>query len=61
MLRWIVTWEEGQHTSRDTLDTATTGETTNSGLGDALDIVAQDLAMALGTALSKALASFAAY
>jgi hypothetical protein len=45
----------------DTFDTTTTGKTTNSGLGNTLNVVTQDLAMALGTALSKALATFAAY
>lgn len=41
----------------DTLDTTTACETTNSGLGDTLDVVAQDLAMALSTTLAKALAT----
>ena len=45
---------------RNTLDTATTSETTDSGLGDTLNIVAQNLTMALGTALSKTLATLAA-
>ena len=45
---------------RDTLDTTTTSETTNSGLGDNLDVVAQNLAVTLGTTLSKTLATFAA-
>ena len=44
----------------DTLDTATTGETTDSGLGDALDVITKDLAMTLGASLSKSLASFSA-
>jgi hypothetical protein len=35
---------------RDTLDTTTTSETADSGLGDSLDVVSQDLAMALCTA-----------
>ena len=42
----------------DTLDTATTSETTDSGLGDALDVIAKDLAVTLGASLSKSLASF---
>ena len=46
-------------TGRDTLDTATASKTANSRLGDTLDIVAKDLAVALGAALSKAFASFA--
>ena len=33
----------------DTLDTTTTGETTDGGLGDALDVVTHQLAMALGS------------
>ena len=46
--------------SGDTLDTATTGQTADGGLGDALDVIAQDLAMTLGASLSQSLASFAA-
>jgi hypothetical protein len=46
--------------TRDTLHTATTCETANGGLGDALDVVAKDLAMALGATLAESLASFAA-
>jgi len=38
--------------SRDTLDTATTGETADGGLGDTLDVIAEDLAMTLGASLS---------
>jgi hypothetical protein len=41
--------------ARDTLDTATTSKTTNSRLGDALDVVAQDLPVALSSALSESL------
>jgi hypothetical protein len=51
----------GELTGRNTLDTTTTGETSNGGLGDALDVVTEDLAMALGTALAEALATFAAW
>ena len=36
----------------DTLDTATTGEATDGGLGDALDVIAKDLAVTLGASLS---------
>ena len=36
----------------DTLDTTTTGETADSGLGDTLDVVAKDLTMTLGASLS---------
>jgi hypothetical protein len=41
----------------DTLHSSTTSETTNSGLGDALDVIAQHLAMTLGATLAKALPS----
>ena len=41
------------------LDTATACQTANSGLGDALDVVAKHLAMALGSSLSESLASLA--
>jgi len=46
--------------TRDTLDTTTTSETANSGLGDALDVVAKDLPVALGSALSESLTTFTA-
>ena len=39
----------------DTLDTTSTSETTDGGLGDTLDVVAEDLAVTLGTALSETL------
>jgi len=53
--------DEGRRlTGRDTLDTATTSETTDGGLGDTLDVVTQDLAVTLGATLTKTLASFAA-
>jgi len=45
---------------RDTLDTATTSETTDGRLGDTLDVVTQDLSVALGTALAETLSAFAA-
>ncbi len=44
----------------DTLDTTTTRETTDSGLGDTLDVVTQDLAVTLGATLSETLATFSA-
>ena len=47
-------------TGRDTLDTATASETSDGGLRDTLDVVLQDLAMALGAALAEALAALAA-
>ena len=37
---------------------ATAGETADGGLGDALDVVAKDLAVTLGATLSESLASF---
>jgi hypothetical protein len=45
----------------DTLDTTTARETADGGLGDTLDVVAQDLAVALGTTLSETLAALAAW
>ena len=44
----------------DTLDTSTTSETADGGLGDALDVIAKDLAVTLGASLSKTFASFSA-
>ena len=41
--------------SGDTLDTTTTCETTDRGLGDTLDVVTKDLAVTLGSALSESL------
>merc|ERR1719357_892993 len=46
--------------SGDTLDTAATSQTADGGLGDALDVVTQHLAVTLGASLSESLASFAA-
>ena len=43
----------------DTLDTTTTCETADSGLGDTLDVVTKNLPVALGTTLSEALAALA--
>ena len=48
-------------TGRDTLDTSTAGETANRGLRNSLDIVTQDLAVTLGSALSESLSTFSAY
>ena len=36
----------------DTLDTTTTSETADSGLGDTLDVIAKDLTVTLGASLS---------
>jgi hypothetical protein len=44
----------------DTLDTTTAGKTTDSGLGDTLDVVTQNLAVTLGATLSETLATLAA-
>jgi len=46
--------------TRNALDSATTCETANRRLGDALDVIAQHLTMTLGASLSQSLASFAA-
>lgn len=52
--------KQGKLTSRDTLDTTTTGETSDGGLGNTLDVVTKNLSVTLGTTLSKTLATFAA-
>lgn len=44
--------------SGDTLDTTTAGKTTDSRLGDTLDVVTQDLAVTLGATLAESLATF---
>lgn len=51
-------WKE--LTGRDTLDTTTASETADSGLGDTLDVVTQDLAVTLGATLAETLATLAA-
>ena len=43
---------------RDTLDTTTTSKTTDSRLGDTLDVITQNLTMTLGATLSQTLSSF---
>lgn len=50
----------GLFTGRDTLDASTASETADGGLGDALDVVAEDLAVTFGAAFAKAFASFSA-
>ena len=45
---------------RNTLDTTTTSETTDSGLSDTLDVVTKNLAVTLGATLAESLATFAA-
>ena len=47
-------------TGRDTLDTTTTSETTNAGLGDALNVATENLAMTFGSALAEAFAALSA-
>ena len=54
-------WIKSIHTGRDTLDTTTTSETPDGGLGDTLDVVTKNLSVTLGTALAEALAALAAY
>jgi len=49
-----------QLTGRNTQHAATTGKTTDCGLGDTLDVVTKNLPVALGTALAEALATLAA-
>ena len=43
--------------SGDTFDTPTSSQTTNRGLGNTLDIVAQDFSVTLGTSLPKSFTS----
>ncbi|GMT16723.1 hypothetical protein PFISCL1PPCAC_8020 [Pristionchus fissidentatus] len=43
--------------SGDALDSTTAGETADRGLGDALDVVAKNLAMALGSSLAESFSS----
>ena len=53
--------EEGTRlTGRDTLDTATTGETTDGGLGYALDVVTENLSVTLCSTFAETLATFSA-
>ena len=42
----------------DALDATTSGQSANGGLGDTLDVVAKDLAVTLGAALSESFSSF---
>ena len=43
--------------ARDTLDTTTTSQTADGGLGDTLDVITQDLAMTLSASLSESFSS----
>jgi hypothetical protein len=49
---------QADRTDRNTLDTTTTSKTTNGGFRDTLDVVSKNLAMAFGTTLAEALATF---
>ena len=44
----------------DALDTSSASQTADGGLGDALDVVPEDLAVPLGSSLSESLSSFSA-
>ena len=44
--------------SRNTLDTTSTRQTTDGGLGNTLDVITQDLSVTLGSSLSESLSSF---
>ncbi|KAI0243923.1 hypothetical protein L0F63_005824 [Massospora cicadina] len=46
--------------ARDTFDATTASETTNSRLCDALDVIAKDLTMTLGSSLSESFSTFSA-
>ena len=46
--------------ARDTLDTTSSSKTTDSGLGNTLDIIAKNFAMSLGAPLAQSLSSLAA-
>ncbi len=45
---------------RDSLDTASTSQSSNGWLSDSLDVVSQDLSVSFRTALSQTLSSFSA-
>ena len=44
--------------SRDSFDATSSGQSSDGWLGDALDVVSQDLSVTLGASLSESLASF---
>ena len=44
--------------SRDTLDTTTTSQTADGGLGNTLDVIAKDFSVTLGASLSESFSSF---
>eukprot|EP00094_Tigriopus_californicus_P013357 TCALIF_12918-PA protein Name:"Similar to Histone H3 (Urechis caupo)" AED:0.57 eAED:0.57 QI:0/0/0/0.33/1/1/3/0/195 len=45
--------------ARDTLDSTTTSQSPDSGLGNTLDVITQDFAMTLGASFTQTFASFA--
>jgi len=49
-----------KHTGRDTLDTTTTSETTDSRLSYTLDVITKNLAVTLGTTFAETLSTFSA-
>lgn len=51
---------EEELTGRNTLDATTASETTDGGLGDALDVVSKNLAVALGATFAEAFTTFSA-
>lgn len=51
-------WNFDFSTHRNSLDATTTGKTTDSRLGDTLNVVSKDFAVAFGTTLAEALATF---
>ena len=60
VLLMMVLMRRGRLTGRDTLDTATARETTDGGLGYALDVVTENLSVTLGSAFAEALSTFSA-
>ncbi len=59
MVSWVGSL--AKHTGRNTLDTATTCETTNGWLGDSLDVVTENLAVTLGSSLAESLSTLPAW
>ena len=54
------TIKQGGDADRNTLDTTSASKTANGRFGDTLDVVSKNLAMAFGTTLAEALATFTA-
>lgn len=57
---WHEPGEASKLTSRDTLNTTTTGETSDGRLGYALDVVTKNLSVTLGSTFAEALSTFSA-